>query len=173
MAQSCCYEQYPLRVVLISNSLSFATYLIGGFLILQLNFIFLLIYLLFIVTLEVRVLRRSCTGCYYFGKRCAFGKGKISALLFDKKDTKGLGQAKITWKSVVPDFLASLIPMVVGIGLLLVSFDPLILALVLALALLSSIGNGVVRGSYACKFCKQREIGCPAEKLFSKNKSKS
>ncbi|MFH1684097.1 MAG: hypothetical protein ABIA67_04360 [Candidatus Margulisiibacteriota bacterium] len=27
---------------------------------------------------------------------------------------------------------------------------------------------GYLRGSLACKFCKQRELGCPAEQLFSK-----
>jgi hypothetical protein len=36
--------------------------------------------------------------------------------------------------------------------------------------LLTFIGNGLVRGSLACKYCKQREIGCPAEQLFNKKK---
>jgi hypothetical protein len=27
-----------------------------------------------------------------------------------------------------------------------------------------------VRGQLACKYCKQRELGCPAEQLFSKTK---
>jgi F0F1-type ATP synthase membrane subunit c/vacuolar-type H+-ATPase subunit K len=33
---------------------------------------------------------------------------------------------------------------------------------------LTTIGNGYIRGNLTCKYCKQREIGCPAEQLFSK-----
>jgi hypothetical protein len=29
-------------------------------------------------------------------------------------------------------------------------------------------GNAVVRGTFACNYCKQKEIGCTAEKLFRK-----
>jgi hypothetical protein len=31
-------------------------------------------------------------------------------------------------------------------------------------------GNAVRRGSFACKYCKQREIGCPTEKVFMKER---
>jgi hypothetical protein len=41
----------------------------------------------------------------------------------------------------------------------------LVTALAVLIAL-SFVGNAVLRGSFACKYCKQREIGCPAEKLF-------
>jgi len=40
------------------------------------------------------------------------------------------------------------------------------------LLVLSFGGNAFIRGSFACNYCKQKEIGCPAEKLFSK-KTKS
>jgi hypothetical protein len=42
--------------------------------------------------------------------------------------------------------------------------------LVIMLVLLSTIGNSFVRGSLACRYCKQRDLGCPAEQLFNKNK---
>jgi len=29
-------------------------------------------------------------------------------------------------------------------------------------------GTAMIRGNLVCKYCKQREIGCPAEKLFNK-----
>jgi hypothetical protein len=28
----------------------------------------------------------------------------------------------------------------------------------------------MIRGSIACKYCKQRELGCPAEQMFAKKK---
>jgi hypothetical protein len=43
-----------------------------------------------------------------------------------------------------------------------------ILILILALLLLGFMGNALVRGQLACRYCKQREIGCPATQLFTK-----
>jgi hypothetical protein len=54
--------------------------------------------------------------------------------------------------------------------LLLISFRVLVLALVIALLVLGFAGNALVRGRMACRFCKQREIGCPAVQLFEKKK---
>ena len=36
-----------------------------------------------------------------------------------------------------------------------------------ALVALSFGGNAVVRGSFTCKYCKQQELGCPAQALFA------
>jgi len=36
------------------------------------------------------------------------------------------------------------------------------------LLLLATAGKGAVRSSLACKRCRQRELGCPAERLFAK-----
>jgi len=61
-------------------------------------------------------------------------------------------------------------PLIGGILLLIRGFTwrlALLLAVYLALNL---AGNAVIRGSFACKFCRQRKLGCPAEKLFSKGK---
>jgi len=77
---------------------------------------------------------------------------------------------QMTWKDMLPDIMVSLIPFVVGIILLIIHFNWTMLILVVALFLLASVGNGYVRSSLACKYCKQRELGCPAEKLFDKKK---
>jgi hypothetical protein len=47
-----------------------------------------------------------------------------------------------------------------------------LLILVILLILLAFPVNGFLRGSVACKYCKQRKIGCPAEQLLNKKKSK-
>jgi hypothetical protein len=117
-------------------------------------------------------MRRSCTNCYYYGRLCAFGKGKLSAIFFKKGNAKKFTQCKITWKDLIPDFLVSIIPSLAGIWLLIIHFNFLILSSVIWLVLLTSAGNSFIRGSLACKHCKQREIGCPAEKLFKKANKK-
>ncbi|MBN1157144.1 hypothetical protein JXA85_05975 [Candidatus Woesearchaeota archaeon] len=169
MEQSKTHEDYPCRTVIISNLVSVTVYLIGAYIIFQFATLWLVPYLLYILWLEVRLMKGSCVNCYYYGKFCAFGKGKLSSLFFKKGSPKAF-MKRITWKSILPDFLVSIIPIVAGIVLLVLRFSWLILASVVTLAILTSAGNGFVRGHLACRFCKQREIGCPAEELFSRNK---
>ena len=164
------FENYPCWIILVSNLVSIAIYLIGAFIIYQLGTIGLLFYLVFIFGLEIRLMKRSCANCYYYGKYCAFGKGKISSLFFKRGNSHKFIKDKITWKDILPDFLVSIIPIIAGIVLLILNFNWLIISLIVLLIILTSAGNGFVRGSLACKFCKQREIGCPAEQLFNRAK---
>ncbi len=170
MEQPKTFENYPCRIIIISNLVSVAIYIIGAFIVFQLGLIWLLLYLLYIFGLEIRLMKKSCVNCYYYGKYCAFGKGKISSWFFKKGNYHKFTKDKITWKDILPDFLVSIIPIVVGIVLLILNFNWLLLILIVLLVILTSAGNGFVRGSLACKFCKQREIGCPAEQLFNKSK---
>jgi len=166
------YENYPFQIVFFSNVVSIAIYLIGAYIIHQIGLIWLILYLIFIGILEFRLIKGHCSDCYYYGKICAFGKGKISSILFKKGDVNKFCKKQMTWKDIVPDLMVSLIPMIVGIILLIIKFDWTILILVIFLFLLTFIGNGLVRGSLACKHCKQRKLGCPAEQLFNKNVKK-
>ncbi|MFC1905823.1 hypothetical protein ACFLXL_03345 [Chloroflexota bacterium] len=171
MTDKTCYESYPLWIVLLSNIVSIAIYVAGAVVIYNIGWIWLFLYILYIIGLEVRLLRRSCVNCYYYGKVCAFGKGKLSGLFFKKGATNRFNQDKITWKDIAPDFLVSLIPIVAGVILLVIDFNWLLLSMVLIVIISTSLGNGLIRGSLACKYCKQREIGCPAEQLFNRGKT--
>lgn len=170
MGQPKTYENYPCKIIIISNFVLIAIYFIGAYIMYQLGVLWLILYLVYIFGLEIRLMKKSCVNCYYYGKFCAFGKGKLSAILFKKGDSKIFQKDKITWKDILPDFLVSIIPLIVGIILLILEFSWLILLLILFLVILTSVGNSFVRGTLACKFCKQKEIGCPAEQLFNKNK---
>jgi hypothetical protein len=117
--------------------------------------------------LEIRLLRKSCVNCYYYGKRCAFGKGKLCSLFFKKGNKEGF-TGDFTWKDLIPDMLVAIIPLLIGITRLIVGFNWLLLSLIILLFFLVSTGNGFIRGSLACKYCKQREIDCPADKMFNK-----
>jgi hypothetical protein len=169
---SSCYEEYPFWVVLPSNLVSLAIYAIGAFIIYKIHWVWLILYILFILWLEIQLLRKSCVNCYYYGKTCAFGRGKLACLFFKKGDSLKFSQRQATWKDILPDILVSVIPIIAGVVLLIIDFSWVLLVMVLLLLLLTSIGNGIVRGSLACKYCKQREIGCPAEQLFKRNKSR-
>ncbi|MBW2971715.1 hypothetical protein KY359_01640 [Candidatus Woesearchaeota archaeon] len=165
-----CYENYPAGFVIIANLLQLSIYIIGAVIISRLGIIWLGIYILYIILLETRLLRRSCINCYYYGKFCAFGKGKLCSILFKKGNPKNFLTRSITWKDMLPDFLVSLVPVVTGIVLMITDFNWTLLVLVVLLFILTSAGNSFVRGSLACKHCKQRQLGCPADKLFNKKK---
>lgn len=172
MSQVDCHENYPMQIVGLSNLISLSIYGIGAYIVAKVLVWLLIPYLLYCLWLEFRLIRRSCINCYYYGKMCAFGKGKLCALIFKKKGNPELFiQDKITWIQLIPDFAVSLIPLIAGIVLLVTDFTWLLLILVIMLCVLAFGGNAVVRGSFACKYCKQKEIGCPAEQLFNKEKS--
>lgn len=164
------FENYPCWIMLISNLVSILIYLAGAFIIYHLGLVWLGLYIIYILFLEIRIMKKSCINCYYCGRCCAFGKGKLSALFFKKGNPNKFARRKITWKYIIPDFLVSIIPLIAGIVLLILKFNWLILLSVILLVMLASFGNSFVRGSLACKHCRQRELGCPAEQLFSKKR---
>ncbi len=164
------YSSFPLRYVLAANAVSLSIYALGAVIVSGLGPWAVALYLLFCLGVEANVLRKSCVNCFYYGKTCAFGKGRLCALLFKKGDPKRFAAKEITWLSLLPDFMVVLIPVVVGSVLFVVNFSWRRSVLLLLFLLISFAGNAAVRSSFACKYCKQREIGCPAEKLFAQRK---
>ena len=165
------YDQYPVWMVLASGILSFSVYLAGAIILYQLGLVWLVLYVLFILLLEFRLVRGHCVDCYYYGKTCAFGKGRLSCLFFPKGTPQHFSQRKITSKDLIPDFLVFFIPLVVGSVLLIRDFSWILLILVIALFILGFAGNAVVRGQIACRYCRQKEVGCPAQRLFERTKA--
>ena len=164
------YESYPWWMVAACNGVGLAIYGIGLFLMGSLGIVWGVLYAAYCLWMEWRLLSGSCRSCYYFGKRCGFGKGRVCSWFFTRASRPNHCQKTISWRDVAPDFLVSMVPLGVGVVLLIRDFSWLLLLLVIALVLLGSVGTGFVRGQLACKYCKQRELGCPAEQLFSKTK---
>jgi len=80
MEQQKCYENYPVWIVVISDLVSLSIYFIGGFFIYQIGFLWLMLYILSIFISEYKLVSKHCVNCNYFGKTCAFGKGRLSSL---------------------------------------------------------------------------------------------
>ncbi len=162
------YENFPVWIVMLSNLVSLSIYGLGFLIMIKLGVIASFLYLIYIAILEFRLLRYHCVNCYYWGKTCGFGKGRLSSIFFKRGDVSKFCAKEFTWKDMIPDLLVSLIPVATGIYLLIVKFDIIILIAILLLIILTTAGNGFIRGQLACKFCKQRELGCLAEQLFNK-----
>ena len=164
------YENFPIWMVLLSNLAAISTYIIGAYILWGFGILFSALYLLYCLLMEIMVLRRSCVDCYYYGKICGLGKGKLCSTLFKKGNPERFAKKEVSLSTVLPDLMVFIFPLVGGIILLIGNFTWLLVAMIAILAVISFGGNAVVRGSLVCKYCKQREIGCPAEKLFSKKK---
>ena len=162
------YDNFPVWIPLLSIVLSLSIYVTGFYIFLQLGILFSVLYALFCLWIEMKILRLSCVNCFYYGKNCGLGKGKVCALLFKKGNPGKFTEKEISWKDLIPDFMVLILPLVGGIVVLIRDFTWLVLGLMVILVVLSTAGNALVRGSLACKFCKQRETGCPAERLFNK-----
>lgn len=164
-----CYEEYPLWMVIFSNALSISIYIIGAFILYGLGIIFSTLYLLFCLIMEIRLMKKGCANCYYYGKTCAFGKGRLSSYLFQRGDVSIFSARNISWYHMLIDFMVFLIPLAGGIILLINKFDWIIVSLILILLILSFCGNAFIR-SLSCKHCKQKELVCPAAELFGDEK---
>jgi hypothetical protein len=163
--ENLCYENYPLKIVFLSNLLTISIYITGAFIIYQVGWLYSTLYVIYCLILEIKLLKTGCVNCYYYGKTCGFGKGRLSALFFKKGDPSKFTQKELKWKDMVPDMLVFIVPTLAGIFLLLSNFTWIILALILVLLTLSLFGNALIRG-LTCNKCKQRDLGCPAQDLF-------
>ena len=164
------YEDYPCSTVAVSNAQTLLTYLLGAYLVSFYGVLWAGLYVAFCIYLEYRLLSQSCVNCHYYGKTCAFGRGRLSALLFHRGSARKFSQRKFSWADLLPSLLVSIVPVLAGAFLLLSGFRWDVLLAIALLVLFFTAGNSYVRGSLACKFCRQRKLGCPAEKLFRQGK---
>jgi hypothetical protein len=165
------YDNFPAWIVILSNLFAGLVYVSGMYILSGFGIAWSLLFLVYFLVMEYRLLRKSCRDCYYHGKRCGFGKGVICSWFFKPGVPSRFRDKKASWKDIIPDFLVVFIPLGGGIILLVRDFNWLLLAVTLAMVLVYFGGNGFIRGNYACRYCKQKELGCPADKLFNQDRS--
>jgi hypothetical protein len=160
------YENFPTWMVVLCNLVPISIYTIGAYILAGFGVWLSILYLLYCLWIETRVLKVSCVNCYYYGKICGFGKGKLCSLLLNKGDPQRFVEKEISWFQILPDFLVSIFPIIGGIVLSVRDFSWIRVLALAVLVVLGFGGTAVMRGSFACKYCKQRELGCPAQELF-------
>ena len=167
MKQPESYERFPLWIVIVCNLVSWSIYATGAYILARLWIWLLIPYVLYCLWLEARLLKTACVDCAYYGKACAFGKGRLCALVFKQGDPQRFAGRDTSWVAVLPDLLVSILPLIGGIVLLVLNgWDWVIAVLLVLLFALAFGGTAFVRGSFACKYCEQKELGCPAYELF-------
>lgn len=113
-----------------------------------------IIYAIFLVIMLLFVLRKHlCTNCYYYGKKCSTGWGKISSLIFKEKSGNyelGIKLAGITWG------FATIVPIVTMSVSLILNFAAYTLILMIVFILLSPVNFFLHKN--ACRRCKMKNI---------------
>ncbi|MFA4836970.1 MAG: hypothetical protein WC749_12985 [Dehalococcoidia bacterium] len=106
------------------------------------------------------VLRKLvCTNCYYYGKRCPIGWGKLSAMLFSQGDIEQFSTCAGTKVAPLTYGLLTLIPLVLCI-VALVQEITVARIIVLILLLAISAYSGSIGRKKSCAKCKMKLI-CP------------
>ena len=164
------FEQYPIKTVVIVWLINLIVYVTAVYLLWQFDALLGKIFIAFLIILEISVYQEGCTVCYYYGKRCYCGRGKIVPLFFKKGDRQKFCSKKVTFLNLLPHALVALLPLAIGIVLLIRDFNWLILVFTSVPLLNWFIGNHIVFGCFACPHCQQGRICCPAQDFFGKKK---
>jgi hypothetical protein len=170
MTENTPYENFPLWIPLIALCFSIILYALGAWILIGFGIIVAVLYILYCVGLEMMVVFRGCKYCYYYGKVCGLGKGKLAPLFTKRGDPRKFSEKQITIVDLLPDFSVTIFPIIGGIILSILDFSPVRVGLMILLLVFSLGGTAFLRGSFACKYCKQRLIGCPATKIFKMEK---
>lgn len=154
-------EEYPIKIVCISATLTVISYSLGTIVIYVLHPILGLIFLLLAATTIIVSMKLRCTHCFYLGKYCNFGLGKLAAILFKKGEPEEFRNPRKVVPTAILSFGTMLLPVIAGIGLIFLDFSLISIGLLLVYILLGIMPNFFVRGNF-CEKCVQGQLGCPS-----------
>ena len=160
------YENYPLSTVLTVILLFLLVYTAGAFVMFTLHWVTGVLFIIFILVLEFSIYKEACVGCYYYGKRCGFGRGLIAPMFFKKGSAKAF-EKDFTWKDFIPQTILVAVPVLVGVALMVSRgfMIPILIAIIYPVFNWFVV-NPILFGKLTCPHCKQGTICCPALKFF-------
>lgn len=154
-------EEYPWSVVIMEN-LEIAVWIfLGTFLIAGLSEKLGIVYLSTALLMILVIMRKLlCTRCYYYGKRCHVGWGKISAAFFKQGDISEFSAC--AGSKIAPVFfgLLALVPILSG-AIVMFKNPSLTNGIALFLLLAAVIHSSVFSRKKSCGQCKMNLV-CPA-----------
>ena len=153
-------EEHPKATIILAN-LVMAIWIVSGtiacwFLYPWLGWIYLAVTLLMVSVVLRKVV---CTNCYYYGKWCGTGWGKLSALFFKEGEMERFSQSIGVKLAPLTYGLLSLIPLVLIVIAIVQEFT-IFKIVVLAILLLVSVYSGFLSRKKGCANCKMK-LACP------------
>jgi hypothetical protein len=166
------FESFPIWIVLIYNFISLSLYAAGIYLVFLIKPWLVWVFAAYIVYIESKIYREGCRYCYYYGKLCGAGRGKLAKIFVKKGDPKKFCEKSVSFKDFIPSMLVSVIPIIAGIYLLIKGFNWFILAVTVWPLIVWFFGNPLIYGELMCPNCKQGSICCPVSKFFMEMEKK-
>jgi hypothetical protein len=160
-----CYDDFPVRIVLLNLVELLAALALGLVLVAQLGWWAVLTFAVVGCLGLILSLAYGCTRCHYYGRVCGLGLGRIASLVFRKRDQSDFGKAlsqTVAWTLVgltlALPLAAGLVSITAGSGLFALAQMGVFLALVFVIALTHS--------RYVCGHCQQaRDMVCTLGRL--------
>jgi hypothetical protein len=147
-------EEYPRSIVIVGNLLMLGWIALGTLACYFFNHVAAWIFLAVALVLVFVVLRRLvCTNCYYYGKWCATGWGKLSALMFRQGDIEAFNDSIGVKLAPAIYGLLTLVPLVLGTIAAVRDFS-IAKLIVLAALLLLGFYSGTIGRRKSCSRCK-------------------
>jgi len=152
------FENYPWTTPLLENFVWFEVFLLGFVIILLFNIWAAHIYLVYsFVSMYLIIPRYVCTSCSYYGKTCHSGQGRISGLLFSKRDTNLFSSNFKYMRFAGPVFL---LPLIIGVILIFFHYSFALALLTFAFGMTALCCTRIVTYKLGCPHCNQKSI-CP------------
>lgn len=162
-------ENYPIKIVCISATLTILSYLLGTVVLYVLHPFLGILFLLLAVSTIVVSMKLRCTHCYYLGKYCNFGLGKLAAILFKKGDPSEFRNPRKVIVTAILSFGTLLLPIIAGVVLIIIDLSIENIGLLLVYILFGILPNFFVRGNF-CEKCVQGQLGCPSYEQMIKRR---
>jgi len=149
-------EEYPRSTVIAGNLIMLGWIALGTVACYFFNPVAAWIFLAVALLLVFIVLRKLvCTNCYYYGKWCATGWGKLSALMFKKGNIETFNDSVGVKLAPAIYGLLTLLPLVLG-TISAVQHFSVAKPIVLAALLLLGFYSGTLGRRKSCAQCKMR-----------------
>ncbi|MCK4545763.1 hypothetical protein KAU43_09515 [candidate division WOR-3 bacterium] len=153
-------EEFSKFIIILGNILMLLWIALGTISCWFLSPLIALLYMLFALIMIFVVLRKMvCVNCYYYGKWCAMGWGKLSAIFFRKGDVGKFSSSIGIKLAPVTYGLLTLIPLILIVISLVRGFS-IFKVVLLILLLFISFYSGSINRKKTCAKCKMRII-CP------------
>jgi glucan phosphoethanolaminetransferase (alkaline phosphatase superfamily) len=149
-----CHERYPTSLVIVNVLEVLAALAVGVTIIAQFGSWAVLGYAMVGLLALVLCLAFGCTRCYYYGRVCGTGLGRIAALVFEKRDEEEFGRflsQRISW-TLVGGVL--LLPIAAGLILLREGFALSRLSWLAAFVGLMVL-IVVTHSKHVCDYCRE------------------
>jgi hypothetical protein len=152
------YENYPKRIIVVRWIILLIAFALGIYFLIGLKEMLAIIYIIYTIMALTLILPLSrCVNCFYHGKFCNTGWGRIAAYLFKKGDESKYVEH---YNYAIFLHLLWLLPLLVGL-LQLVRKRNIGILVILVIYVFVLFVEKVVLKKLCCKRCHQREF-CPA-----------